>query len=210
MAAPIRVLCIDDHRMVREGLVEILDKQADIEVVASGDTGEAAVRLYETFHPDVTLMDLQMPVMSGLEAIRRIHARDTHARIVVLTMYQGDEDIHRALAAGATTYVLKDMVAEELLRVIRAVHAGERPMHADVKAILDRRAGQSSLTSREVEVLELIAEGRRNKDIATLLGVSDETVHAHLKNIFLKLEVSDRTAAVHVALRRGIIHIGSN
>jgi DNA-binding NarL/FixJ family response regulator len=148
-----------------------------------------------------------MPQMTGLEAIRRIRESYADARIVVLTMYRGDEDVSRALAAGAVTYVLKDMVAEELLRVIRAVDAGEHPLHSDVRAILDYGAAQPGLTAREVEVLGLIAAGKRNKEIADALSIAEETVHAHLKNIFSKLHVSDRTAAVNIALRRGIIHI---
>jgi DNA-binding NarL/FixJ family response regulator len=203
----IRVLCVDDHRIVREGIGLIIARQADMEVVGSAATGEDAVLLFKRERPDVTLMDLQLPTMSGLEAIRAIRREDAEARIIVLTMYQGDEDIHRALSAGATTYLLKDTLSDDLIRFVREVHSGRSPIRADVKARLDERAGQPTLTPREVQVMELVYEGRRNKEIATLLKISEETVQVHLKNIFAKLKVGERTAAVNVALRRGIVHI---
>jgi RNA polymerase sigma factor (sigma-70 family) len=203
----IRVLCVDDHRIVREGIGLIIARQPDMEVVGSAATGEEAVLLFRRERPDVTLMDLQLPAMSGLDAIRSIRREDAEARIIVLTMYQGDEDIHRALSAGATTYLLKDTLSDDLIRFVREVHAGRSPIRADVKARLDERAGQPTLTPREVQVMELVYEGRRNKEIATLLGISEETVQVHLKNIFAKLKVGERTAAVNVALRRGIVHI---
>ena len=202
----IRVLCVDDHRIVREGIGLIIDRQTDMEVVGSAATGEEAVLLFMRERPDVTLMDLQLSTMSGLDAIRAIRREDAEARIIVLTMYQGDEDIHRALSAGATTYLLKDTLSDDLIRFVREVHAGRSPIRADVKARLDERAGQPTLTPREVQVMELVYEGRRNKEIATLLGISEETVQVHLKNIFAKLKVGERTAAVNVALRRGIVH----
>jgi DNA-binding NarL/FixJ family response regulator len=205
--AHIRVLCVDDHRIVREGIGLIIARQADMEVVGSAATGEDAVLFFKRERPDVTLMDLQLPTMSGLEAIRAIRREDAEARIIVLTMYQGDEDIHRALSAGATTYLLKDTLSDDLIRFVREVHAGRSPIRADVKARLDERAGQPTLTPREVQVMELVYDGRRNKEIATLLKISEETVQVHLKNIFAKLKVGERTAAVNVALRRGIVHI---
>jgi DNA-binding NarL/FixJ family response regulator len=203
----IRVLCVDDHRIVREGIGLIIARQPDMEVVGSAATGEEAVSLFKRDRPDVTLMDLQLATMSGLEAIQAIRREDADARIIVLTMYQGDEDIHRALAAGATTYLLKDTLSDDLIRFVREVHAGRRPIRADVKARLDERATQPTLTPREVQVMELVSEGRRNKEIAVLLGISEETVQVHLKNIFAKLKVGERTAAVNVAIRRGIVHI---
>jgi two-component system NarL family response regulator len=206
MKSRIRVLCVDDHRIVREGIGLIIARQEDMEVVGSAATGEEAVLLFKRERPDVTLMDLQLPVMSGLDAIRSIRREDAEARIIVLTMYQGDEDIHRALSAGATTYLLKDTLSDDLIRFVREVHAGRSPIRADVKARLDERAGQPTLTPREVQVMELVYEGRRNKEIGTLLGISEETVQVHLKNIFAKLKVGERTAAVNVALRRGIVH----
>jgi DNA-binding NarL/FixJ family response regulator len=204
----IRVLCVDDHRIVRDGLALIISQQTDMTVVGVAATGEEAVALFHELRPDVTLMDLQLPVMSGLEAIRQIRRADGAARVIVLTMYRGDEDIYRALNDGAATYLLKDTVADDLIRVIRAVHAGERPIPADIKARLDEHADQPALTAREVEVLELVYRGRRNKEIGALLNISEETVRVHLKNVFLKLNVSDRTAAVNIALHRGILHLG--
>ena len=203
----IRVLCVDDHRIVREGIGLIIARQPDMEVVGSAATGEEAVALFKRERPDVTLMDLQLSTMSGLEAIQAIRREDADARIIVLTMYQGDEDIHRALTAGATTYLLKDTLSDDLIRFVREVHAGRRPIRADVKARLDERATQPTLTPREVQVMELVSDGRRNKEIAVLLGISEETVQVHLKNIFAKLKVGERTAAVNVAIRRGIVHI---
>jgi DNA-binding NarL/FixJ family response regulator len=203
----IRVLCVDDHRIVREGIALIISRQPDMEVVGSAATGEEAVLLFKRHRPDVTLMDLQLPTMSGLEAIQTIRREYDDARIIVLTMYQGDEDIHRALSAGATTYLLKDTLSDDLIRFVREVHAGRRPIRPDVKARLDERAAQPTLTPREIQVMELVSEGRRNKEIASRLGISEETVQVHLKNIFAKLKVSERTAAVNVALRRGIVHI---
>ena len=203
----IRVLCVDDHRIVREGIALIIDREPDMQVVASAATGEEAVVLFKRDRPDVTLMDLQLPVMSGLDAIKAIRLDDADARIIVLTMYQGDEDIHRALSAGAATYLLKDTLSDDLIRFVREVHTGRRPIRPEVKARLDERAAQPTLTPREIQVMERVAEGKRNKEIASLLGISEETVQVHLKNIFVKLKVSERTAAVNVALRRGIVHI---
>jgi DNA-binding NarL/FixJ family response regulator len=176
-------------------------------VVATASNGEQAIDRYEKYRPDVTLMDLQLPGISGLEAIRSIRHSDPRARIIVLTMYDGEEDIHRALQAGAATYVLKETLPDDLVRVIRAVYGGERPILADVATRLASREIHSSLTAREVEVLTLIAEGSRNKEIADALEIAEETVQVHVRHILSKLDVKDRTAAVTVALRRGIIHI---
>jgi DNA-binding NarL/FixJ family response regulator len=206
--ARIRVLCVDDHRIVREGIALIINRQADMEVVGSAATGEEAVELFQRYNPDVTLMDLQLASMSGVEAIRVIRRKDPSARIVVLTMYQGDEDIYRALEAGAVTYLLKDTLSDDLIRVVRDVSAGKQPtISPDVQARLSERAAGPTLTPREVQVVELISEGMRNKEIAASLGISEETVQVHVRNILAKLKVQDRTAAINVALRRGIIHI---
>ena len=207
MAAQIRVLCVDDHRIVREGIALIIGRQPDMRVVASAGSGEAAVVLHRRHRPDVTLMDLQLGTMSGLEAIQSIRQQDAAARIVVLTMYQGDEDIYRALKAGATTYLLKDTLSNSLVRVVREVHKGKHPLSPDVAARLAERAERPVLTAREVQVVELVAQGMRNKDIAAALGITWQTAQVHVQNIFEKLDVTDRTAAINVALRRGIIHI---
>ena len=203
----IRVFCVDDHRVMLEGLALLIGRQADMEVVGSATNGEEAIDSVARMKPDVTLMDLQLPGVSGLDAIRKIRQSDPHARIVVLTMYQGDEDIYRALEAGAATYLLKDALSEDLVRVIREVHSGGRPLGRDVEAALAGRLKQPPLTPREVEVVRLIAEGMRNKEIAVTLGISEQTAKVHVKNILAKLNVNDRTAVIPVALRRGIIHL---
>ena len=207
MASQIRVLCVDDHRIVREGITLIINRQPDMTVVAAAASGEEAVALYERHRPDVTLMDLQLGAMSGLEAIQTIRRHDANARIVVLTMYHGDEDIYRALTAGAVTYLLKDTLSDDLVRVVREVHDGKHPVSPDVAARLAERATRPVLTAREVQVIELVAQGMRNREIAAALGISEETAQVHVKNILAKFDVKDRTAAVNVALRRGIIHI---
>ena len=203
----IRVLCVDDHRIVREGLAFIIGRQPDMEVVGSASSGKEAVDLFRRLQPDITLMDLQLGAMSGVEAIRAIRQQTPRAQIVVLTMYQGDEDIHRAFQAGAATYLLKDTLSDDLVRVVRQVHAGEQPMTPGVVARLAERAAHPTLTSREIQVIELISQGLRNKEIAVSLGISEETAHVHVRNILAKLSVKDRSAAINVALRRGIIHI---
>ena len=203
----IRVLCVDDHRIVREGISLIINRQSDMEVVALAASGEEAVALHRKYRPDVTLMDLQLGTMSGVEAIRAIRSESAAANIVVLTMYQGDEDIYRALEAGASTYLLKDTLSDDLIRVVREVHAGRHPIRPDVQARLAERNARPALTAREVEVLELIAEGMRNKEIGAALGISEETAQVHVKHILAKLKVKDRSAAITVALRRGIIHL---
>lgn len=203
----IRVLCVDDHRVMLDGLALLIGRQPDMEVIASATSGERAVELFANLLPDVTLMDLQLPTMSGLEAISAIRNSHPHARIVVLTMYQGDEDIYRALEAGAAAYLLKDTLAEDLVTVIRDVHTGHKPIPPDVAAALAVRKAQPALTPREIEVVQLIAQGLRNKEIAVTLGISEQTAKVHVKNILAKLNVSDRSAVIAVAVRRGIIHI---
>ena len=207
MSSKIRILCVDDHRVVLDGLAMLIDRQGDMEVVGSATNGERAVEMFHNLRPDITLMDLRMPVMSGTEAIRQICRQTPDARIVVLTMYDGDEDINQALDAGAATYLLKDMLSEDLVRVIREVHDGERVLPSNVAARLDARKTQPSLTPREVDVVRLIAQGLRNKEIAVALGISEETAKVHVKNILSKLNVSDRAAVIPVAVRRGIIHL---
>jgi DNA-binding NarL/FixJ family response regulator len=201
----IRILCVDDHQLIREGVALIIEREPDMRVVAAARTGEEAVTLFREHRPDVTLMDLQLPVMNGLEAIQAIRKEDPAARIIVLTMYEGNEHIYRALTAGAATYLLKDTLSSDLIRVVRQVHAGEKPLRPEVQAKLAERAAQPTLTPREVEVIELVGEGRRNKEVAATLHISEETVQVHLRNIFAKLQVSDRAAALTVATKRGIV-----
>ena len=203
----IRVLCVDDHRLMREGVARIVGVQPDMQVVAEASNGEQAIAQFLAMRPDVTLMDLQLPVTSGPEATRRIRQLDGSARIIVLTMYHGDEDIHRAFEAGAMGYVLKDTISDDLIHAIREVHAGRRVVTPQIQEALDERARRPTLTLREWQVLELVAEGMRNKEIAVALGISGDTVGMHVKNLYSKLDVHDRTAAVAKAIRRGIIRI---
>jgi two-component system NarL family response regulator len=198
---------VDDHQLVLDGLALIIGAQPDLEVVGTGRRGDEALALFRRHRPDVTLMDLQLPGMSGLEAIRAIRAEDHNARIIVVTMYQGDEDIFRALQAGATMYLLKDTLSSELVRAIREVHSGLRPIQPDIVARLAERSEHRALTAREVDVLKLVSQGLRNKEIASALDLSEATIQVHVKNILAKFNVNDRTAAISVALRRGIIHI---
>jgi RNA polymerase sigma factor (sigma-70 family) len=203
----IRVLCVDDHRLVRQGVASLIDQQPDMEVVASAATGEDAVALFESHRPDVTLMDLQLPRMSGVDAIRNIKHVCPNARIIVVTMYQGEEDVYRALKAGAAMYLLKDTLFDELATSIREVHAGNQQLQPDIEARLAQRAQHKRLSPRETQIVELIAQGLRNKEIAANLGISEETVQVHLRHLFKKLKVNDRTAVLSVAVRRGLIHI---
>ena len=163
--------------------------------------------MFRRERPDITLMDLQLPTMRGLEAIVAIRRRIPEARVIVLTMYEGDEDIHRALTAGAATYLLKDTMSDDLDPIRPRGARGRRPIRPDVKARLDERASGPTLTPREIQVMELVAEGKRNKEIASSLEISEETVQVHLKNIFSKLKVTERTTALNIALRRGFVHI---
>jgi DNA-binding NarL/FixJ family response regulator len=207
MNKPISVLCVDDHRIVREGIVAVIGRQPDMTVTGTAANGLQAVEAFLHSPPDVTLMDLQLPVLSGLDAIRRIRAADAHAKIIVLTTYHGDEDVHQALAAGAATYLLKEAVLDDLAAVVRAVHNGARPLSEDVQRILASRSNLAQLTAREIEVLELVAQGLRNKEVGQMLGITEETTKVHLRNIMDKLNAQDRTEAVTMALRRGIIHL---
>ena len=205
--APVRVMCVDDHRLMREGIRRIVALQPDMVVVAEASNGTEAIEQFQKHKPDVTLMDLQLPSVNGHEAIKAIRSLQPDARIVVLTMYYGDEDVYRAIAAGVMGYILKDAVPDDLIHVIREVHAGRRTIPAEIEAVLDARAMQPSLTVREFQVLQLLATGKRNKEIASALGISADTTNAHVKSIFQKFNVHDRTAALGEAIRRGIIHI---
>jgi two-component system, NarL family, response regulator len=199
----ISVLCVDDHRLMREGIVRLIEFDPEIKVVAEAASGEEAVERFLLHRPNVTLMDIQLRGMNGLHAIRAIRQIDSDARIVVLTMYERDDSIYQALQAGAMAYLPKDSVPEELIRVIRQVHAGGRPIPPDVET----RLRQPVLTIREIEVLELLVKGMSNKEIGFALVITEATARAHIKSIFLKLNVHDRTAALSEALRRGIVHL---
>ncbi len=204
---PIRVLVVDDHPMIRAGLTLTISPEPDMTVVGSASTGREGLEQYRQHQPDITLMDLRMPDMGGVEAIRTIRAEFPSAKIIVLSTYQGDEDIFRALEAGAVTYLLKDTLAEKMVGIIREVAGGGRPILPEVAQRMTERMFQAALTNREIEVLQLVARGMRNKEIAAELRISEETVQGHVKNILAKLSVHDRTEAVAVAIRRGIVHL---
>jgi DNA-binding NarL/FixJ family response regulator len=203
----IRVLVADDHPVVRTGLAAVLVQQADLVLVAESENGARAVALYREHLPDVCLMDLRMPVMDGVEAIQRITTEFPEARILALTTYEGDADIRRALEAGARGYLLKDMLLTDVIRAVRAVYRGERVIPDAVANRLAEFPERGGLTERELEVLELVARGLSNKQVAHAIGRTDETVKIHLKSVFAKLNVADRTEAVTVAITRGLIHL---
>ncbi|RRN63849.1 response regulator transcription factor [Caulobacter sp. 602-1] len=202
---PIRVLIVDDHPMVRDGVAMLLERQPDMVAVGEAEDGAQALELFRQLRPDVTLMDLQMPGMGGLEAVAAIRAAAPDARILVLTTYPGDEQITRALRAGAAGYLLKSCIRKELIDAIRAVAGGRRAISADVAHELALHTADERLSERELAVLRLVAEGYANKQIAQQLDLSGDTVKAHLKSIFAKLNVDDRTHAVTVAVRRGYL-----
>jgi DNA-binding NarL/FixJ family response regulator len=203
----IRILIVDDHFVVRTGLAAVISTQPDMEVVGEAVDGRQAVEMFRKHTPDITLMDLRMPEMNGVQAIAAIRREFADARFIVLTTYDGDEDIYRALQAGARGYLLKDMLREGLIEAIRAVHAGQRRIPAEVANRLADRMTRTELTSREMEVLELIVRGRSNKQIGAELGIAEGTVKIHINNILSKLGVDDRTQAATSALQRGLVHL---
>ena len=203
----IRVLCVDDHPIVREGLASILALQTDMEMIGAAGSGAEALEFFRKVQPDITLVDLRLPDMSGHELTRQLLAQSSNARVIVLTSFEGDGDIERALAAGARGYVVKGMVREGLLGAIRAVHAGKKHVHGPVAEKLAEHLGSEKLSARELQVLREMAAGKRNKEIGAELSIAEDTVKMHVKNILEKLQVSDRTEAVTVALRRGILHL---
>ena len=204
---PIRILITDDHPVVREGLAAMIERRPDMTVVGEAGNGLEAVERFRSCQPDVALMDLRMPEMDGVEAITAIRREFPAARIIVLTTFDGDEDIYRGLRAGARGYLLKDAGREGLLEAIRAVHAGQSWIPPDVASKLAERVTGPDLTAREMDVLSLLAEGRSNQAIAALLFISEATVKTHVNSILTKLGVADRTQAVTTALRRGIVHL---
>lgn len=203
----ITVLIADDHPIVRDGLNAIINDQEDMEVVAEAANGNEAIRLAQLHRPDVMLIDLRMPQMNGLEALYAIRAEWEQANIIILSTYDGDEDIYRALQAGAQAYILKGSSRSELLSTIRAVHSGRKRIPLEVAAKLAERISTSELTDRELEVLESIVAGMSNKEIGNHLSITEGTVKAHVNSILGKMGVTDRTNAVTEALRRGIVHL---
>lgn len=203
----IQVLIADDHVMVAQGLTALLESQPDIRVIGRASNGQEALELFRQHQPDIVLMDLRMPQMGGVEATSAIRTQFPQARIIVLTTYDGDEDIYRGLRAGAKGYVLKDAEAQELLSAIRAVHAGQQYIPPTVGAKLALRMGIPELSARELEVLNLMARGKNNQEISAKLSISESTVKFHTKNIMSKLGASDRSQAIITALKRGVINI---
>lgn len=203
----IRVLCVDDHPIVRKGIASLLANEPDLKLVGEAASGREAVERYRATQPDVTLMDLRLPDFDGVTATRMIREEFPEARIIALTSYDGDQEIYRALEAGARGYLLKEMVHTDLLRAIRVVHSGKRLIPPEVSARLTEYFPQIVLTEREVEVLSFVARGLANKDIAHHLGTASGTVKMHVQNILSKLGASDRTHAVTIALERGILHL---
>ena len=203
----IRVLCVDDHPLLREGIAALIENQSDMELIAEASNGREALEFFRQHRPDVTLMDVQMPEMSGIDAISTIRSEFPDARFIVLTTHPGDILVSRALKAGARAYLLKSSVRKELLETIRAVHAGQKRVSPEVAAGIAEHAADSVLTPREVEVLRLVAGGNANKEIAVRLSLTEETVKAHIRSILGKLEANDRTHAVAIGVKRGIIEI---
>jgi len=204
----IRVLCVDDHPIMRKGIAAIIEGQDGVVSVGEAADGKSAIEQYRTLRPDVVVMDLRMPGLGGVEATTQIRREFPTARIIILTTYEGDEDIHRALAAGAQGYLLKHTVSKELLDSIREVYSGRRHITPAMAARLAEHTPRVGLTSRELEVVHLIATGLRNKEIGAKLDITEGTVKIHIKNIFGKLEVIDRTQAVVSASQRGFIQLG--
>jgi DNA-binding NarL/FixJ family response regulator len=203
----IRIMSVDDHPLLREGIAALLANQKDMNLVAEASTGKEAIVQFRSHQPDVTLMDLQMPEMDGIDAIIAIRSEFREARIIVLTTYAGDALAQRALKAGAKAYVLKNHVRKDLLDTIRAVHAGTKRIHPEVAAEIATHATDDALTAREIEVLSLISGGKANKLIAHELSITEETVKGHVKSILSKLGAKDRTHAATLGLRRGIIQL---
>lgn len=203
--SPTRILVVDDHPLLREGIAALLAGKKDMKLVAEASTGAEGVEQYRKHKPDITLMDLQMPGMHGIDAITAIREQSPDAVIIVLTTYSGDVQVRRALKAGAQAYLLKNLLHKDLLDTIRSVHAGNRTVSPDVAAALANHTLDEPLTERETEVLQLIAKGHANKEIAALLGITEEAVKSRVKNVLAKLRANDRTHAAMIAVRRGIL-----
>ena len=206
-SSQIRVLCVDDHPLMREGIAAIVKNEPDMQLIAEASNGHEAIQEFREHRPDITLMDLRLPDMSGIDATIAIRTEFASAKIIMLTTFEGDAEIQRALEAGARGYMLKSMPRKQLIETIRSVHAGKKNIPPQIAAYLAEHMGEETLSKREIEVLKAIANGNRNIDIATLLFISEETVKGHVKHIMEKLGASDRTEAVTIGVRRGIIQL---
>jgi DNA-binding NarL/FixJ family response regulator len=204
-ASPIRILVVDDHPVVRQGVAGLVGGQPDMSIVGQASNGREAIQQFRAHHPDITLMDLQMPEMNGLDALMAIHNESPEARIIMLTTYAGDAQVMRAIKAGAQGYLLKSALHRELLDTIRAVHAGKKVLSAEASYEVAEHAADDALTPAEIRVLQLIAKGNANKEIAEQLSISEETVKGQVRNILSKLDAKDRTHAAMIGLKRGII-----
>jgi DNA-binding NarL/FixJ family response regulator len=205
--APIRILIVDDHPIMRFGIAALIGASKEMVAVGQAGSGEEALEQHAVLHPDITLMDLRLPGISGVETIRRIRQRSPEARFIVLTTYEGDEDIHQAMEAGASGYLVKGLPQEMLVAAVRRVHGGGRYIPQPISKVLATRTHDSSLSPRERQVLELVAKGRSNKEIASELGITEATVKCHVGVILSRLNAADRTQAVMTALQRGLIHL---
>ena len=203
----IRVLCVDDHPLMRVGIVAVIQHESDMDVAGEASTGREAIQLFRELQPDITLMDLRLPDISGIDALIAIRGQCPNARVIVLTTFEGDAEIQRALEAGAQSYLLKSFPRKQILETIRKVHAGKRQVPPEVAGQLAEHIGEEPLSAREIQVLERIAIGKKNGEIASQLFITEETVKNHVKHILEKLGASDRTEAVTIGFRRGIIHL---
>jgi len=206
-ARKISIMIVDDHPLMRVGIAAILNARSDMEAIAQSGSAEEAVELHRVHRPDITLMDLRLPGASGVMAIRQIRARQPDARFVVLTTYEGDEDIHQALESGAQGYIIKGMPHETLIHALKRVHAGDRYLPPPVARALELRTPDASLSPRERQVLQLLVQGKSNKEIGAELGIAQATVKCHFRIIFMRMGVTDRTQAVLSALQRGLVHL---